>query len=86
MAPDAGRPHGINYSLTLHAPSGERILGYDNAHPVDTTRGPGRKRTRRQDHKHDGPAIRPYGYTDAGALLEDFWANVERILEQRGIT
>jgi hypothetical protein len=25
-------PHGIRYSLTLHAPSGHRILGYDNAH------------------------------------------------------
>lgn len=24
-------PHGIRYSLTLHAPSGKRILGYDNA-------------------------------------------------------
>ena len=24
-------PHGIRYSLTLHMPNGERILGYDNA-------------------------------------------------------
>jgi len=29
-------PHGIRYSLTLHAPSGQRILGYDNAHAADT--------------------------------------------------
>ncbi len=27
-------PHGIRYSLTLHQPSGRRILGYDNAHLV----------------------------------------------------
>lgn len=34
--PTAERPHGISYSLTLHAPDGSRILGFDNAH------GPGR--------------------------------------------
>lgn len=27
-------PHGIAYSLTLHAPDGKRLLGFDNAHPV----------------------------------------------------
>ena len=27
-------PHGIRYSLTLHNPRGDRILGYDNAHSV----------------------------------------------------
>jgi len=25
-------PYGIKYSLTLHAPSGERLMGFDNAH------------------------------------------------------
>ena len=28
------RPHGIDYSLTLHGPDGERLVGFDNAHPV----------------------------------------------------
>ena len=27
-------PHGIANSLTLHAPDGRRLLGFDNAHPV----------------------------------------------------
>jgi hypothetical protein len=30
----AAIPHGVRYSLTLHAPSGKRLLGYDNAHAV----------------------------------------------------
>jgi predicted transcriptional regulator len=30
---------GIRYSLTLHAPSGQRTLGYDNAHAVRVRRG-----------------------------------------------
>jgi len=25
------RPHGIKYSLTLHAPDGTRLIGFDNA-------------------------------------------------------
>ena len=32
ISPDI--PHGIRYSLTLHEPYGDRILGYDNAHAI----------------------------------------------------
>jgi hypothetical protein len=28
------KPHGLDYSLTLHGPEGERLVGFDNAHPV----------------------------------------------------
>jgi hypothetical protein len=28
------KPHGIDYSLTLHGPNGERLVGLDNAHLV----------------------------------------------------
>src|SRR5271166_4314663 len=30
------KPHGLDYSLTLHGPDGERLVGFDNAHPVRT--------------------------------------------------
>ena len=30
----ADRPHGIRYSLTLHAPDNTRLIGFDNAHSV----------------------------------------------------
>ena len=33
------RPHGLRYSLTLHAPDGGRLVGFDNAHPVRERRG-----------------------------------------------
>ena len=29
---NAERPHGLSYSLTLHAPDGTRLVGFDNAH------------------------------------------------------
>lgn len=28
------RPHGLDYSMTLHAPNGTRLVGFDNAHQV----------------------------------------------------
>ena len=30
----AERPHGLSYSFTLHAPDGNRLVGFDNAHDV----------------------------------------------------
>ena len=35
------RPHGLDYSLTLHGKNNERLVGFDNAHSVRRTRGPG---------------------------------------------
>ena len=45
-------PHGIRYSLTLHAPGGKRILGYDNAHAARFRRGSYGGRRMPFDHKH----------------------------------
>ncbi len=28
-----GRPHGIEYSLTMHDAKNQRLVGFDNAHP-----------------------------------------------------
>lgn len=35
----ASVPHGIAYSFTLHGPSSERLLGFDNAHRVPRSGG-----------------------------------------------
>lgn len=84
IEPDARRPQGIDYSLTLHAPSGKRVLGYDNAHPVGAAK-PGLRKKDGADHKHTGGIVRPYGYTDAGTLMTDFWTDVERFLKAEDI-
>jgi hypothetical protein len=39
--PTPERPHGLNYSLTLHDESGARLVGFDNAHTVHRTKAPG---------------------------------------------
>ena len=78
------RPHGLSYSLTLHAPDGERLVGFDNAHPVRKRRGPGTRRRRESDHRHRLRTVGPYEYRDAAMLVEDFWKEVDAALRERG--
>jgi hypothetical protein len=88
------KPHGLDYSLTLHGPDGERLVGFDNAHPVAR-----QKRGGPQDHRHL-PArsrsfasakagrlrtIGAYEYRDAATLLADFWETVDAVLRERGV-
>jgi len=73
------KPHGLDYSLTLHGPDGERLVGFDNAHAVEG------KRRVVQDHKHRMRTVRPYDYRDAAALLTDFWAEVEALMREKGV-
>lgn len=79
------KPHGLDYTLTLHGPDGDRLVGFDNAHPVAASSGPGRKRGRAHDHKHRLHTVRPYDYRDAATLLADFWAEVDAVLRERGV-
>ena len=83
--PTPERPHGLSYSLTLHTESGERLVGFDNAHSVQPTAGPASKSRKRHDHKHRLRTVRPYDYKDAATLLADFWAEVDAVLKQRGV-
>ena len=80
----AERPHGLSYSLTLHAPDGARLVGFDNAHAVMEGRGPGRRQSGEHDHRHRLRTIRSYEYMDAVTLLEDFWKEVDEALRERG--
>ncbi|MFC0012777.1 toxin-antitoxin system TumE family protein [Devosia nitrariae] len=79
------RPHGLSYSLTLHDGSGERLVGFDNAHAVSDVKGPSGKGKRKFDHKHRLRTIRPYDYRDAATLLQDFWAEVDAVLREKGV-
>lgn len=74
---DIAKPYGIKYSLTLHDPKGERILGYDNAHSI-----PSKPLIKAHDHMHRSGKIINYHYQDAIKLLDDFWEDVDRILRE----
>lgn len=61
------KPYGIDYSLTLHGSDGERLVGFDNAHPVgnQVRGGP-------QDHRHRLRTVGAYEYRDAASLASGF--------------
>jgi hypothetical protein len=78
-------PHGIRYALTLHEPHGRRILGYDNAHAVKPSKKSkyrGRILTCDHKHRHVSDKGRPYHFRDAHQLLADFFADVDRVLQE----
>lgn len=79
------RPHGLNYSLTLHDADNERLVGFDNAHPVSEKKGVLKVSKTAYDHKHRFRTIKPYEYSDAVSLLEDFWKEVESVLKEREV-
>ncbi|HTV81074.1 MAG TPA: DUF6516 family protein [Acidobacteriaceae bacterium] len=77
------KPHGLDYSLTLHDDDGKRLLGFDNAHSITEGTGPGARTRIEYDHQHKGKRVRFYDYKDAMSLLTDFWTEVELILKER---
>ena len=80
VSPTAEKPHGLDYSLTLHGRSGERLVGFDNAHPVGK-----QKSGDPQDHRHRIRTVKPYDYSGAATLLADFWTEVDAVLKERGV-
>ncbi|KAB2912777.1 MAG: hypothetical protein F9K29_18045 [Hyphomicrobiaceae bacterium] len=88
VEPSEERPHGFQYSLSLHDVNDDRVLGYNNAHAVDAATGPARrsKRPRVFDHiNRRGRKPVPYEFTTPYKLLEDFFADVDRILKKEGV-
>ena len=80
-------PHGIRYSLTLHEPYGKRILGYDNAHAVKLPKKfkfAGRRLPYDHKHRHVSDKGVPYEFQDTQQLLVDFFAEVDRVLDEIG--
>ena len=85
VEPSPERPHGLSYALTLHDEKSERLVSFDNAHPVRRSSGPGGRRAKTHDHKHRLRTVRPYDYQDAASLLADFWDEVDSVLKERGV-
>jgi hypothetical protein len=82
-----GAAHPYKYSLTLHAPDGKRLVGFDNAHLVRRLSGRFRRRSDSADHWHRaaGDKGRPYEFKSPELLLEDFFSEVERVLRELGV-
>ncbi|MBI2211262.1 MAG: hypothetical protein HYU47_11845 [Deltaproteobacteria bacterium] len=59
-------PEGIDYSLSLISPEGERVVGYDNHWP-------------KGHHRHVLVEEGPYTYGGIDALVADFKTDVIRV-------
>lgn len=81
------KPHGVHYALVFRPPGGGPFVGFDNAHAAARPGGPFVKAPKVHDHWHRGERDpgRPYGFTTAAQLLEDFWREVKRAMNERGI-
>jgi len=78
-------PHGIRYSLTLHEPYGKRILGYDNAHAIKLPKKfkyAGQRLPYDHKHRHISDQGVPYEFQNAHQLLQDFFEEVDRVLQE----
>ena len=59
-------PEGIDYSLALISPEGERVVGYDNHWP-------------KGHHRHFLGREEEYAYRDVDRLIADFHADVAKV-------
>lgn len=85
MGASATAPHGIRYSLTLHDIHGTRVLGYDSAHAVKPPKKfkfAGQRLPYDHKHRSSGDKGVPYLFESAQRLLEDFFAEVDRDIQE----
>jgi hypothetical protein len=81
------RPHGISYTLVLRQKGRSPLIRFDNSHAVERPGGRYVRRSRTYDrwHRAESDRGRPYTFTTGLKLLEDFWREVKRVLNERGI-
>lgn len=84
----AERPHGISYALVLRPTGGgDPWLRFDNAHAVERPGGRYVQGPVAYDHWHrdEQDRGRPYAFTTAMQLVDDFWIEVKRVLTRKGL-
>ena len=80
VQPNENIPHGIKYSLTLHDKNNQRVIGYDNAHGIRTTKSKYKAQRITWDHTHERNRIKVYEFESAAQLLENFWDHVNKTI------
>ena len=81
------RPHGVTYALVFRPAHGEPVVRFDNAHAAARPGSRFVKAPEAHDHWHrsEGDPGRPYAFTSVAQLLDDFWREVKRAMDERGI-
>ena len=85
-APSAAKPHGVSYSLVLRRKEGgPPLVRFDNAHRAGRAKGRGRRGAHDHWHRSAEDPGRPYVFRGTSRLLGDFWREVKRALDERGV-
>lgn len=87
VAPTAGQPHGISYALVLRPKGGDPWVRFDNAHSIGRLGRSYTKTPDAWDHRHqngNGP-LKAYTFQSVPKLLDDFWNEVKRMLDEKGL-
>jgi hypothetical protein len=87
VVPTKGQPHGIGYALVLRPKGGDPWVRFDNAHTVGKHGRSYTKTPDAWDHRHqngNGP-LQVYQFRDVPTLLDDFWNEVKRVLDEKGL-
>lgn len=81
------RPHGLSYALVFRPVDGEPYVRFDNARAVERSGSRFIKSPSAYDHWHRSryDKGKPYHFTTAVQLLADFWAEVKRVMDEKGI-
>ena len=79
-------PHGISYALVFRRLGKSPLVKFDNAHAV-TRNGRMRRKVIAFDHWHrtESDPGRPYQFESAAKLVDDFWREVKRTMNEKGI-
>src|SRR5713226_6102905 len=85
----ADSPTSSRNQLCARIPSSlwRAVRTFDNAHGIKRPGGRFVKTSQTFDHWHRGQGDpgRPYSFTTAAQLLEDFWREVKRVMDERKI-
>ena len=81
------RPRGVGYALVFRPREGEPYVRFDNAHAVARPGGRFVRASKAYGHWHrsESDPGRPYAFTTAAQLLDDFWREVRRVMNEKRI-
>ncbi len=82
-----GRIHHLEEGYWIKFEIEPRLIDFDNAHSVPAKGGRFKRKPLASDHLHrtETDPGRPYQFKDAETLIDDFFAEVERVLDEHGI-
>jgi hypothetical protein len=84
---EAAEGYVVEFTLVFRPARGAPYVRFDNAHAAERPGGRFVKASPAYDHWHrdERDLGRPYKFTTASQLLDDFWSEIKRVMKEKGI-